>query len=251
MEHRVAQLEEQLTALITRFLPPILERLEKLEAGQTTAPAPATRKRKPLTAETYDMVKYLSKHGRTDREISEELKIPYTTVRAYIRLTPERVTKLRHKQLDDMRLKASEEDAVAAEVEAPSPEPEAAPEAVPEVSQSRDPQGIHLGLEMVQDDYEGAGTPLESQAINEPYEVVCDPSPSPFGEAGWWEWPLEYKQFAAQHKQDDGYPVYYPVERNTILTVQYMNEDVQKGVMSQDVDWTLDGGVLRWKIASL
>lgn len=242
MEQRVAQLEQQLDALITRFLPPIMERLEKLEAGRTTAPSTSTRKRKALTAEMYDAVRHLSKHGRTDKEISEELKIPYTTVRAYLRLSPERVTELRRKQLDIIRGKASEEALQAPEPETPAP-----------VSQPRDPSptDIHLGMEMVQDVYEDTPAQAVPAVAEEPYEVVCDASPSPFGEAGWWEWSQEHRQFATQHKQDDGYPVYYPVERNTIISVQYLNEEMQKHVLSQDIDWTLDGGVLRWKIASL
>lgn len=237
MEHRVAQLEQQLDALITRFLPPILERLEKLEAGQKSAPATSARKRKAMTAEMYDAVKYLSKHGRTDKEISTELNIPYTTVRAYLRLSPERVTELRRKQLDTLRDKASEEVSQDTEPEKPA--------------QSREPNptGIHLGLEMVQDVYENM--PEEPVGgVGEPYEVACDQSPGEFGENGWWEWSLDNKQLAEQYKQADGYPFYYPVERNTILTVQYMNENVQKGIVSQEVDWTPNGGVLRWKIAS-
>lgn len=109
--------------------------------------------------------------------------------------------------------------------------------------------GIHLGLEMVQDVYENM--PEEPVGgVGDPYEVACDPSPGEFGENGWWEWSLDNKQLAEQYKQADGYPFYYPVERNTILTVQYMNENVQKGIVSQEVDWTPNGGVLRWKIAS-
>lgn len=257
MEQRVAQLEQQLAALISQFLPPILERLEKLESGQVTAPAPNTkvRKRKAMTAEMYDAVKYLSEHGRTDKDISQELNIPYTTVRAYLRLPADKLAELRRKQMEGVKDKASEEVVQPSEPVTPT-KPVEASEAI-----TREPaRDIHLGMEMVQDaEYvelpdvlPEAPPPPPEPTLGEgtPYEVACESSPNPYGEAGYWEWSMDNKALATNYKQNDGYPFYYPVERNTILTVQYMNEEVQKGIVSQEVDWTIHGGVLRWKIAS-
>ena len=258
MERRVAQLEQQLAALVGQFLPPILERLEKLESGQVAAPAPTTkvRKRKAMTAEMYDAVKYLSEHGRTDKEISEELNIPYTTVRAYLRLPADKLAELRRKHVANVKDKASDELLQMSERATP-----AQPAEIPEDVSKEPAAGIRMGMEMVQEaDYvelpdvlPEAPPPPPEPTLGEgnPYEVACESSPSPYGEAGYWEWSMNNKSLATNYQQADGYPFYYPVERNTILTVQYLNETIQKGIISQEVDWTIHGGVLRWKIASL
>ena len=236
LEQRLAVAEDAINKLITQFLPPVTERLKNLEQAVLAlqaAPAPAAapaieKKRKAMTADMYDTIKHWADAGKTEKEIAEQLSVPYTTVRAYLRLTQERIAALYAKR---DKAKAQESKKKASQQVSPQPQ-EAAP------TQPSAPVD-----DIVEADY--TETPQQC------FQVECAQSPEPFGGAGWWEWSEDNKRFALTNQQADGYPCYYPVDRNTMITVQYMNEQVQKGIMSQDVDWTPDGGVLRWKIASL
>ena len=190
----------------------------------------------------------------SEKDIAKELRLPYTTVRAYLRLSPERVAKLRAKQLEQVRQQTSER-AAQAEKAARLAKAEAKAKAETEAKfvplMSKQQSSIRIGMALTHDNY-GEDYGVEEGQFKElkVYMANCPPSPGQYGEAGWWEWTPELKQHATSSQQDDGYPCYYPVERNTLVTVMYLNESIDKGMLSQDVDWTTDGGVIRWKIAS-
>lgn len=245
MQSRIEQLEYQLNALITQFLPPVLSRLEALETAAKEKEG-VVKKRHPLTADVYDTVCHLNEHGMSEKDIAKELNLPYTTVRAYLRLSPERVTKLRAKQIAQVRQQTSERAAQAEKADRL-----AKAEAKVKVEAEAPSSSVKIGMALTHDDY-GDDYGIEEGQFKEveSYLVECPASPDKFGEAGWWEWTEDLKQHATSSRQADGYPCYYPVERNTLLTIMYMNEVIERGVLSQDVDWTTDGGVLRWKIAS-
>lgn len=249
MEERIAQLEAQVrdlhnivNRLLTEFLPPVCARiaaLEKRDAG-TANPAPADpsasataapkHKRQATSYAMYMSVKKLHDLGYEPKIISKELGIPYTTVRSYIQMEPEKVEKLKEKQ-DKADAKVLKKEPAETPVEASAPVETPAPVVDTTTGEVQD-----VEVTPVADAPQG-------------YAVECPVSPEPFGSEGWREWTAELRDYAKQYRDETGYPLYYPTLPVNTVSVQYMNEVVETGVAAGSVDWAF-GGVIRWKIAS-
>lgn len=272
MEARIAQLEATVNALVTQFLPPVTQRLAALEkevaelrASQSADAGSEPRKRQALNYETYLIIQSLVQQGIPDKEIAARTNVPYTTVRVYTKLEPKRV--------DELRLKKEAADAKAAKKaakEASKKVSQAPKDATP--TQTSDPAadaavgGVVTGQITPANELEAnylaaqaahvngeTGEVLDAEytPVQEPqgYIVECPISPGEFGLAGWFEWTMELKGYADTQQAADGYPLYPPVTRDTMVKVQYMNETNSPNMLAKDVEWTTSGGVARWKLA--
>lgn len=282
LEQRIVQLEATVNALVTQFLPPVTERLAALERivrvikpeGTEGEEKPATepRKRSALSYRMYQMVKLLHEQGAPVKEIVSRCDLPYTTVRAYINLSPERVEQLRQKQekkdaeVAERALRAMRKQAKEMGNDMPVPPPPAGADADVDA-----PAGVVVGTVDPKTPREEAyvaaqnqsvlsaeGTlanptvaaePVPTEAVAEDsYQVECPRSMEPYGSAGWYDWTHELRTFAQSHQFPDGFPRFYPVDRGTLVYVQYMNEQVEPTpVAAGAVDWAFS--VLRWKLA--
>lgn len=163
LEARVTQLEQVVQALLNQFLPPVTARLAALEQSTVTPAAPAKEKTKrhPTTYAMYQKVVALRDAGRTDKEIADQLGIPYTTVRGYFSMTAERIRQLKAKAE-----KESTEQAVEQAVAARVVEPTATEQ-----------------------------TPVADDLHLPPLILTSNPM-----YPGWYEWPVEERQWAASHE---------------------------------------------------
>lgn len=117
------QLTSLVTALVQKLYPTLLERIKQLEsrvqvlesagaavqaqaqaqAAQPASDAPVKVKRKARNFADYCAIQELAGKGRTEKDISAELGIPYTTVRAYLRMTDSEIIKLKNKAQESAR----------------------------------------------------------------------------------------------------------------------------------------------------
>lgn len=114
---RVAALETTVMRLLKEFLPPVTARLEALEGEQGTLSKTAESKkhtRKPMTYEVYLDVKRLYDQGVEEKQIAQDLDIPYSTVRAYLTMPPTKRARLQLKY--EARLQTEETTASPSEV---------------------------------------------------------------------------------------------------------------------------------------
>ena len=92
----VKRLREEVDLLITKFLPPIVKRIEALEQVRVNAPV-KIGSRQQASYETYEKIKNMTDRGFGIAQIAKELNMPYTSVKNYVNITAERLEKLRQK----------------------------------------------------------------------------------------------------------------------------------------------------------
>lgn len=96
LEQRVTNLEAALRDLVQRFLPPVMHRLQTLEAriNRVDKPSSGPRRYRHTNYATWRAVQ--ERFGTMSyMQISKDLDIPYSTVRLYIAMPPEKVAQLR------------------------------------------------------------------------------------------------------------------------------------------------------------
>lgn len=113
---RLERAESQINALITRFLPPVLQRMEILEKDNAAlrkwmselvmpdAPTPVPdseaapakkRTRRKITYETLVALRDLISRGHSVKAASESMGIPYSTAHKLANMTPEQCEVMR------------------------------------------------------------------------------------------------------------------------------------------------------------
>ncbi len=209
LEQRLAKVEEQLTLLITKFLPPVIKRLEALESQ----PRAEKKPRRTMTYATWRTVKSMLEVGSSPNDIAKALDIPPSTVRAYRSMSDDRVAQLKAK-------------------EAPDDEPVATVQSETVIQ----PRSEH------EEKY------LEAQQRSVPqtkYAKVNSPtSLGDWGAQGWHDWTLYCREEAADRQQEGATPV--PCEAAKQVQALYKNGSTKVDAVG-NFDWIADD-IVRWRL---
>lgn len=124
LEQRIDNLESAFRDLVQRFLPPVMHRLQTLEARINRVDKPSSGPRR------YQHTNYATWRAVQERlgtmsymQIAKDLDVPYSTVRIYIAMPPEKVAQLRAIAEAEAKAEVPVEQSGNSEAEAAATEP--------------------------------------------------------------------------------------------------------------------------------